>query len=226
MNTQTKNFSLVYLAGNTKDGKFFVEIKYNDGRLSLTGVAGPEKNGNANGSCGQCYEYLLEIGTKTALKLHDVWVKYHLNDMRPCCEHQVAIHKWEPNLPITLYKFKQTTETLTSSYNLKRAKEKELLENRAASITKEEQELLSRPYSYTSAFPGPKKGYELDKMENKTAGWVRPEEHPDGLLGKPCPTCDYRYGSAWKKEPVPDEVLEFLASLKDGSGVYPWRDYR
>lgn len=225
MSTPTKNFSLVHLAGNTEDGKFFVEIKYKNGNLSLTGVAGPKMNGDAKGSCGQCYEYLLEIGTETALKIHDIWVKHHLNDMRPYCEHQVAIHKWNPRLPITMYHFKQTSETLTSSYDLKKAKEKELLKNGTTSITKEERELLNLPYTYTSASPDPKEGYELDRTENKTAGWVRPEEHPDGLLGKPCPTCDYQYGTAWKKEPVPVEVLEFLASLKDDSGTYPWRDY-
>lgn len=37
--------------------------------------------------------------------------------------------------------------------------------------------------------------------------WVRPEEHPDGLLGKPCPTCGYRFGTAWLTEPVPVDVL-------------------
>ena len=42
------------------------------------------------------------------------------------------------------------------------------------------------------------------------AGWVRPEEHPAGLLCKPCPVCGYKYGSGWTKRTVPQEVLEFL----------------
>ncbi len=46
-------------------------------------------------------------------------------------------------------------------------------------------------------------------------GWVRPDEHPAGLLTKPCPTCGYRYGTAWKYEEVPDVVL---AWLRDGLG--------
>lgn len=41
--------------------------------------------------------------------------------------------------------------------------------------------------------------------------WVRPGEHPDGLLGKPCEVCGYRYGTAWLYEPVPEDVLAFVA---------------
>lgn len=43
-------------------------------------------------------------------------------------------------------------------------------------------------------------------------GWVRPVEHPEGLLGKPCPTCGYRYGSAWRTEPLPEGVIEEVKS--------------
>jgi hypothetical protein len=38
-------------------------------------------------------------------------------------------------------------------------------------------------------------------------GWIRPDEHPDGLLAKPHPECGYRYGSAWLYEPLPGDVL-------------------
>ena len=31
----------------------FVEIKYSDGKLSITGVEGPTRSGNCIGSCGQ-----------------------------------------------------------------------------------------------------------------------------------------------------------------------------
>lgn len=41
-------------------------------------------------------------------------------------------------------------------------------------------------------------------------GWVRPDEHPDGLLTKPCPVCGYLYGSAWVYEALPDDVVAFL----------------
>lgn len=43
--------------------------------------------------------------------------------------------------------------------------------------------------------------------------WVRPDEHPKGLLGAPCPECGYKYGTAWKREEVPAEVLAELATI-------------
>jgi hypothetical protein len=45
--------------------------------------------------------------------------------------------------------------------------------------------------------------------------WVSRKEHPEGLLGEPCDVCGYKYGSAWRSEPVPDDVLAFLTSLPE-----------
>lgn len=42
--------------------------------------------------------------------------------------------------------------------------------------------------------------------------WVRPDEHPDGLLGKPCPVCGYKYGTAWLTEPLPEEIIAEVKS--------------
>ncbi|MCR4331052.1 MAG: hypothetical protein NUV49_04215 [Patescibacteria group bacterium] len=54
--------------------------------------------------------------------------------------------------------------------------------------------------------------------------WVRKSEHPEGLLCEPCPVCGYKYGSAWLKEEVPEDVLSFLVSLPD-SGIDPGDSY-
>lgn len=43
-------------------------------------------------------------------------------------------------------------------------------------------------------------------------GWVRPAEHPSGLLGKPCPVCGYEYGTEWKTEELPDAVIEYIGA--------------
>lgn len=56
----------------------------------------------------------------------------------------------------------------------------------------------------------------------KTAGWVYEKEHPHGLLCKPCPVCGYKYGSAWRMEPVPESVLEFLESLPNTDTTPAW----
>ncbi len=38
--------------------------------------------------------------------------------------------------------------------------------------------------------------------------WVRPDEHPEGLLGAPCPVCGYRYGSEWLHEELPAAIID------------------
>lgn len=53
-------------------------------------------------------------------------------------------------------------------------------------------------------------------------GWIRPDEHPDGLLTRPCPECGYRYGSAWQFEPVPADVLDWLRALPAADRPSPW----
>lgn len=39
--------------------------------------------------------------------------------------------------------------------------------------------------------------------------WVRPEEHPEGLLGAPCPHCGYEYGTKWLFEELPEETVKW-----------------
>lgn len=55
-------------------------------------------------------------------------------------------------------------------------------------------------------------------------GWVRPDEHPDGLLGVPCFECGYRYGTAWMTEELPATVREWTVALvlwMRGEGARP-----
>jgi len=60
------------------------------------------------------------------------------------------------------------------------------------------------------------------KTETKTSGWVHPGEHPDGELTKPCPTCGYKYGTAWNKSEVPADVLAWLFSLPPADQKPAW----
>lgn len=48
-----KDFTKVVRVGRGSNGQVFVTIKYEDGELSLTGVEGPNSNGDCKGSCGQ-----------------------------------------------------------------------------------------------------------------------------------------------------------------------------
>lgn len=56
-------------------------------------------------------------------------------------------------------------------------------------------------------------GEDLIPELNKLSSWVYEKEHPKGVLSKPCPICGYHYGSAWLKEEVPQDVIDFLFSL-------------
>jgi hypothetical protein len=62
----------------------------------------------------------------------------------------------------------------------------------------------------------------LPSGETKTAGWVTPDEHPEGILTKACPVCGYKYGSAWLKRPVPQETLDWLRELPDTKVKPAW----
>lgn len=42
--------------------------------------------------------------------------------------------------------------------------------------------------------------------------WVRPSEHPDGLLGKECDECGYAFGTAWIQEDLPADVIAWAKS--------------
>jgi hypothetical protein len=75
----------------------YVQIEYTDGRLSITGVIGPLRNGNALGSCGQIQGQIERVNdyapgwdAHAVAQLAEVWNKYHLNDLQPGCEHQIA----------------------------------------------------------------------------------------------------------------------------------------
>ena len=49
-------------------------------------------------------------------------------------------------------------------------------------------------------------------------GWVRPDEHPDGLLTRPCD----EYGTKWLTEEVPSEVLDELAAMPESPVEPAW----
>lgn len=52
--------------------------------------------------------------------------------------------------------------------------------------------------------------------------WVRPSEHPDGLLTKPCDTCGWKYGSGWAYEQVPTEVLDEIRKFPESEIKPAW----
>ena len=83
----------------TRMSNVFVHVTFSErGRLSITGVIGPKKSGNAAGGCGQIADVLIERGLKLNAgwtpammdQLRTVWARWHLNDMHPGTPRQMA----------------------------------------------------------------------------------------------------------------------------------------
>lgn len=177
-----ENFTKIIRPGSGPKGSVFCKIVFSGGCLSISGVEGPKRNGDAKGSCGQINMHPWDLhkfapGWDATLvdQFLAVWDRWHLNDMRPGCEHQRA-EGWDKR-PIDPAKPLQ---------------------------------------SYGKHFQGQR------SCPWNMLGWLTREDHPDGLLSVPCPTCGYKYGSRWMKEDVPEDVLQFLAGLPDADQTPAW----
>lgn len=86
----SKPMHLALTPGSTVDGWLvFVEVRWKDGRLSITGVQGPKANGGCHGSCGQIVDDrcgIVELTDRWTWEMVDdlcaIWKRWHLNDMR------------------------------------------------------------------------------------------------------------------------------------------------
>lgn len=166
----------------------------------------------------------------------DIWDRWHLNDMSPMCEHQRAAG-WDSSKELTIYHFRLSP----TAYSVRQTTEKAAIEamKRGEILTTTEDQRTIANLPLDTKYHEPELPSDLARFyvpngpqyindhynrasETKTAGWVYPSEHPEGLLTKPCPECGYKYGSAWRKEDVPEDVLEFLRSLPDTDKKPAW----
>jgi hypothetical protein len=84
------DFEKIVRIGLTRDsGNLFCKIKHTDGRLSITGVEGPKRNGDARGACGQIVMHDWDLAAYApgwdadlVARFQDVWLIWHLNDMQ------------------------------------------------------------------------------------------------------------------------------------------------
>ncbi len=149
----------------------FCSIGFGAGRLSVTGVEGPKRDGNAAGSCGQIIMSPWEIvdyapgwNPETVTRFREVWDRWHLNDMRAGSPAQMAHLRAHP-VEDRLHYFETARESL-----------------RAAGLQ-------------------PDRGYVVRDKD-----------------GNPQP---YSYGSAWLREEVPADVLDFLRSSLPDADITP-----
>lgn len=220
----------------------FCKIEFSaDGRLSISGVIGPMRNGDCKGSAGQCVNEIragepTEGWTADMLqKFCDIWDEWHLNDMRPYCQHQKELG-WDKlaGKTVTLYNYTLSREASKKKREAENAALVALKNGETFTPTEEQVKYATLPYGITTHeeltgdarndYQPSKPLYSGDKgpTEKKILGWLRPSEHPDGILTKPCPVCGYEYGTAWKKEDVPQDVIDFLASLPESKVEPAW----
>ena len=223
------------------ESRAFAEITFENGKLSIHGVIGPMHNGGCRGSAGQCVDEI-RAGDPVAPwtremvdKFCDIWNAWHLNDMRPYCEHQKALG-WDEiaKRKVTIYHYRLTRDALRKLRAAENAAIAALKNGETFTPTAEQVKFATLPYSITTATEISKQDaevYEPEKplfvgdsgaTEQKTLGWLREDEHPDGILCKPCPVCGYKYGTSWKKEEIPQEVIDFLTLLPDSEVKPAW----
>lgn len=177
---------------------------------------------------GQCLDSILPFlkDNETFMELHRLWELYHLNDMHPECEHQRELGWVEKaSQKVTLYHYSLTHDAISKQNKLKKKVEEALLQGKSFRYTKEERKLAALSYSVTlpeeikgelAQFYQPRKSMFLSDhgfKEEKILGWLKPEEHPDGVLCAPCPVCGYKYGTSWNFVPIPKEDEDKILAL-------------
>lgn len=208
----------------------FCEIIYDGGKLSISGVIGPQPKGDCLGSSGQCIDDIrkgtpVREWTRQMLdEFCDIWERWHNNDLRPYCKHQEKLG-WNEvaKKKVFMYEYVITPE----AFHKKRKAERDALEalrkGELFAPTREQVRYANMKHSLSSWNPKAPDGYkEKCKFEQRLGHLLYEKDHPDGLLGKPCPVCGYQYGSQWLQEEVPQDVLDFLNGLPESKTTPLW----
>ena len=157
-------------------------------------------------------------------RLCNLWEAWHLNDLHPECEHQRALGWCEDaGKEVNLYHWTLNTDVTPQQRKIKDKVLEAAQKGREISLTREERLILSLDYEVTTWVPQlpsilrefykPRKRlYPSDRgfIETKTLGYLHPEDHPLGILAKPCPVCGYKYGTSWNTVKVPKEIIDEL----------------
>ena len=217
------NFGKIdYYGRGSRRNAVTVDIEYreNDGKKEFTASAEIWNSTGSDCVCGgQCLDTVAQYIKHPVFKeIYRLWKLYHLNGMRPECIHQAAAG-WREKAAekVTLYKFTLTPEALREQNSIKNAVLQAAKDGEPLRLSDEKRAVLSLDYSRTShaeTLPASIAAfYKLKETEIKMLGWLREEEHPGGILCKPCPECGYKYGSAWVYFPIPAEDEKIIYKL-------------
>ena len=130
----------------------------------------------------------------------ETWDRWHLNDMRAGCEHQRSL---DTTRKVEVVTYKLTSEALRFREQTLKEAARAALAGEGFHPTPQARALAAIDDWFKDIHQAPDADsplsgcYEVAKREQKAVGWVTQEEHPDGMLSRPCPTCGYKYGSAW-----------------------------
>lgn len=226
--------------GHARRAKVNIQIAYrDDGELSITGDAKRPGAGDIDwgGQINMSLRPLIEEGMAEGkvvieyepgwdaarlLRLLDLWDRWHLNRMRPECEHQRAAGWRErASVSVPIYHWELDPDVGQAVRKALRQAEERLRQGETAELADDMKALAALPDLVTTASPYPPSPQHVPRKlttysrpsEEKLLGWLRPSEHPDGLLCRPCPECGYEYGSKWLAEEIPAAVL---IELRDG----------
>jgi hypothetical protein len=104
---------IVYIGHQNGLGNLFCRISFENGRLSISGVEGPLRNGNALGSCGQVVmhdwkfdSYAEGWNPELVEKFRAIWNEWHLNDLTagsPAQESWIKDHPLDYAYPKSHY---------------------------------------------------------------------------------------------------------------------------
>lgn len=208
--TMTKTFYFKLKEPTLYTNTAKVEITFKDGTFSAMGSI-------SNECCGQCLDEISQrIQPNTTFDtIYRLWQLYHLNDMHPECVHQ---HKlgWvdDAKTQVVVREYFITYETSKKCDEIKN-KILDFAKQQKPYIPTDEEctylNLKSYITTYDEELNDPR--YKLHKTENKTRGWLSIDETPLGLLCKPCPVCNYKYGTSWIKFEIPAEDTKIILEL-------------
>ncbi len=177
----------------------FCRIQFDGSRLSITGTEGPLPSGNARGSSGQI------AGGYAHRNPAD-------NDARtsePIAPEDIIFARgWTADLWLDFLDVWKAWHLNDMQAGCEH--------QRAAGWGKRPIDPAKPTTAYGKFFQG-----QTQDSWN-LLGWVRADEHPDGLMCRPCPECGYKYGTAWLTVDVPAAVLDFLEDLPTASREPAW----
>jgi len=203
--------------------------------LSICGNIGSRGGGQINKTLEKLLldnsiDYRPDWNTGKLAHLLEVWKENHLNDIKAGCRHQNE--SGESRKKITIITPKINVWKIKDDETRRRAER--LLKLLEIGKVTFQTDLYPVDYLILDIFKAAKNGEVYKpktegeksyfehgiieiKTEEKAAGWVRQDEHPDGVLNKPCPQCGYKYGSAWLFEPLPQDAIELISSLDEST---------